>query len=83
LIELLSSNKSLWPNRKFRIVEETAGHYLELKDMWAPVVIQMGRAADYKSFEAFCDSVKDKQFMYENGKLTYVSEANETYEYWA
>jgi hypothetical protein len=51
--------------------------------MWAPVVIQMGRAADYKSFEAFCASVKENQFVYEQEKLTYVSEANDKYEYWA
>jgi hypothetical protein len=28
--------------------------------MWAPIVIQMGRASDYKSFEAFQSSVKDR-----------------------
>lgn len=73
----------IWPNRKLKEVEEKNGHFLELEDMWAPVVIQMGRTADYKSFDAFCASVKDNGFLYEHEKLTYVSEAKETYEYWA
>ena len=78
------TNKTyIWPDRKLKEVEEKNGHFLELNDMWEPVVIQMGRAADYKSFEAFCNSVKDNRFVYKNEKLTYVSEANETYEYWA
>ena len=79
----ITTKKYIWPNRKLKEVEEKNGHFLELKDMWAPLVIQMGRAADYKSFEAFCTSVKDNPFVYENEKLTYVSEAKDTYEYWA
>jgi len=43
----------------------------------------MGRAADYKSFEAFQTSVKARKFEYENGKLAYESEAKDSYEYWA
>jgi hypothetical protein len=43
----------------------------------------MGRAADYTNFEAFQASVKARKFEYENGKLTYVSEAKDEYEYWA
>jgi hypothetical protein len=72
-----------WPDRKLKEVEEKNGHFLELKDMWAPVVIQMGRAVDYKSFDAFCASVKDNRFLDRNEKLTYVSEARDKYEYWA
>jgi len=79
----ITNTKYTWPNRKFKEVEEKNSHYLELEDMWAPVVIQMGRAIDYKSFEAFGASVKDNRFLYENEKLTYVSEAKETHEYWA
>jgi|UniRef100_UPI0037847683 hypothetical protein len=73
----------IWPGRKLEEAEEKNGHFLELKDMWAPIVIQMGRAADYKSFEAFQASVKARKFEYENGKLTYESEAKDGYEYWA
>jgi hypothetical protein len=51
--------------------------------MWAPIVIQMGRVVDYKSFEAFCACVKDNEFQYEDRRLRYVSEENETFEYWA
>jgi hypothetical protein len=72
-----------WPGRKLQEVEEKNGRHLELKDMWAPIVIQMGRAADYKSFEVFQSLVKTRKFAYESGKLTYVSEAKDIYEYWA
>ena len=64
-------------------IVENSGYFLEFNDMWTPVVIQMGRAADYKSFEAFQTSVRARKFEYENGKLTYESEAKERYEYWA
>jgi hypothetical protein len=72
-----------WPDRKLKEVEEKNGHFLALKDMWAPVVIQMGRAVDYKSFEAFRTAVKGNGFLYKNEKLTYLSEAKDKYEYWA
>ena len=64
-------------------IVEKSGHFLELNDLWAPVVIQMGRASDYTSFEAFKTSVKDRTFEYKDGKLTYESEAKDKYEYWA
>lgn len=73
----------IWPGRKLEEVEEKNGHFLELKDMWAPIVIQMGRAADYKSFEDFQTMVKANRFEYSNGRLSYVSVAKDTYEYWA
>lgn len=64
-------------------VQHYGRRFLELNDMWAPVVIQMGRAADYKSFEDFCAAVKANRFEYTDGKLTYVSHASETFEYWS
>ena len=73
----------IWPGRKLEEAEDKNGHFLELKDMWAPIVIQMGRAAEYKSFEAFQAAVKQRKFEYENGKLIYESEAKDSYEYWA
>lgn len=73
----------IWPGRKLEEAEEKNGHFLELKDMWAPIVIQMGRAADYTSFEDFQAAVKDNRFEYTDGKLTYASVAKDTYEYWA
>ena len=69
-------------DRKVISVEEKRGHYLELNDMWAPVVIQMGRAKDFESFEAFQTSVKENPFTYADGKLSYTSEAGDTYEAW-
>jgi hypothetical protein len=69
--------------RKVTEIPEKNGHFLELNDLWSPVIIQMGRTADYKSFAAFQASVKARRFEYENGKLTYESEATDLYEYWA
>ena len=80
---IITTRTYTWPGRKLQEVVEKNGQHLELKDMWAPVVIQMGRATDYKSFEAFQASVKARKFEYENGKLTYESEAKDHYEYWA
>ena len=71
-----------WPDRKIQEAERKDRHYLELEDMWAPIVIQMGRARDYENFHAFQESVMGNRFEYGDGKLTYASEANITYEYW-
>lgn len=73
----------VWPDRKLKEVTEQHGHHLEFKDMWAPAVIQMGRTADYESFEAFQKSVKENPIAYQDGKLTYTSEAGETFGYQA
>ncbi|MFY7818200.1 MAG: hypothetical protein ACOVRB_07530 [Akkermansiaceae bacterium] len=73
----------IWPDRKLKEVEEKNGHFLELKDMWAPIVIQMGRAVEYVSFENFQAAVKAARFEYQEGKLTYASLAKETFEVWA
>lgn len=70
-------------DRKLLEAEEKNGHFLELNDMWGPIVIQMGRAADYKSFEDFRASVKNNPLEYAAGKLTYVSTAKDQYEVWA
>jgi len=79
----ITTRTYIWPDRKLKEIEEKNGHHLEFKDMWAPIVIQMGRAADYGSFESFQASVKKNKIEYQTGKLTYVSEAGETFEYWA
>lgn len=70
-------------NRRMATVPEKDGHFLELNDLWSPIVIQMGRAADHKSFEDFCDSVRANRFEYQDGKLTYSSLAKDAYEVWA
>lgn len=77
------------------LVDSRHGYYLELENKWAPVVLQMGRAADYESFEDFMESVKQNRFEYvesyyeygdghsEAGIMTYVSEAGDTYTYYS
>ena len=59
------------------------GYYLELEDTWTPVLIQMGRMADQKSFAAFKDEVMAADYAYDQGKLAYVSLAGDKYEYWS
>jgi|GEM_PF-1740913 len=63
------------------------GRMIELdapnNDMWSPVVIQVGSASDYANFDEFKTSVKANTCTYSDGKLTYVSEAGDTIEYWS
>ncbi|MCB1093308.1 MAG: hypothetical protein KDL87_17350, partial [Verrucomicrobiae bacterium] len=49
--------------------------------MLAPVVLQRGRAAVHKRFEAFQKSVKENLFTYTDGKLSYPSETGQTFNY--
>jgi hypothetical protein len=55
------------------------GEVMELGDMWAPVVIQMGQAANYASFAAFQSSVQANSFTYASNTLDYTSEASDTF----
>jgi len=59
------------------------GKMLDMPDMWAPVVLQMGRASDYASFSSFRSSVLANPFDYSGGRLRYESEAGDVYEVWA
>ena len=60
------------------------GLFLELDDMWSPVLIQMGRADDYGGdYGAFIRSVKGNPLTHTQGKTTYTSEAGDTYQYWS
>lgn len=66
------------------------GKMLDLPDMWSPIVIQMGRPADYtnpgrpvQGFAAFRASVKANPLSYNDGYLKYTSEAGDVYEYWS
>lgn len=59
------------------------GYNVTLNDMWVPVVVQTGQASDYASFEDFQQSVMSNSFTYVNDKLTYTSEAGDTFEVWA
>ena len=61
----------------------TDGTMLDLADMWAPVVVQTGTVDDYPTFEAFQAAVLDNAFTYAAGKLSYTSEAGNTFEVWS
>ena len=59
------------------------GNMLELSDPWSPVIVQMGRGCDYDGFDDFKTSVKANTINYTSGKLVYISEDNDTYEYYS
>jgi hypothetical protein len=59
------------------------GTMLDLSDMWSPIVIQTGVAGDYASFAAFQSSVMDNMFVFGAGRLSYRSEAGNTFEIWS
>jgi len=66
---------------KTKMREERDSASLVPEDIWAPIVIQMGRKPDYESFDAFQAAVRDNRFTLENDLLTYESEAGDVYEY--
>ena len=60
------------------------GYYLVLEDVWSPVVIQMGRVADYQGgFEQFKEAVHGLSYAIDEDKLRYTSLAGDNYEYWS
>jgi hypothetical protein len=51
------------------------------EDIWAPVVVQLGRASSYgNNFETFKAAVKARWYSYANGVVTYVSLRNSKFE---
>ncbi len=63
----------------------TAAHGVDLAlgNIWAPVIIQMGQAANYADFAAFRASVIANTLTFSSNTLTYTSEANETFTIYA
>lgn len=59
------------------------GYYLEMDDQWAPVVIQMGQAANYPSFASFRESVLANPISYSANTMTYTSEAGDVFTVYA
>lgn len=59
------------------------GYDLELGDLWAPVVVQMGQATAYADFAAFQSSVMSNTLTYVSGTLNYTSEAGDTFTVYA
>jgi hypothetical protein len=80
-IRVASSAPSL-PSYDVTDTPELLGKFLTLREMWSPIVIQMGQASDphydrlsnLGSFEEFRQSVTSNYFNYANGVLTYRSE---------
>ncbi len=59
---------------------------LSLNDIWAPVIIQMGQAANYADFAAFQASVIANVMTYSSGTpntLNYTSEAGDIFTFYA
>lgn len=64
---------------------ETAasGVDLSLSNIWAPVIIQMGQAANYADFAAFQASVTANALTFVSNTLNYTSEAGDTFTFYA
>ena len=60
-----------------------SGYDLELGDLWAPVVLQVGQAVDYPDFAAFQSSVMANALTYSSDTLNYTSEAGDTFTVYA
>jgi hypothetical protein len=59
------------------------GYELQLGDMWAPVIVQMGQAGDYTDFAAFQTSVMANALTDSSGTMNYTSEAGDTFSFYA
>ena len=66
----------------YTFTTESTGRYLELEDMWAPILIQMGRASSYSSFDSFKAAVLANTLSYSGGKLSYSSLRGDSFEIW-
>jgi methionine-rich copper-binding protein CopC len=59
------------------------GMDLAMSNIWAPVVIQMGQAANYADFAAFHASVIANALTFVTNTLNYTSEAGDTFTFYA
>ena len=60
-----------------------SGVDLSLGNIWAPVIIQMGQAANYADFAAFQTSVIANALTFVTNTLNYTSEAGDTFTFYA
>ena len=60
-----------------------SGVDLSLGNIWAPVIIQMGQAANYADFAAFRTSVIANALTFVTNTLNYTSEAGDTFTFYA
>jgi methionine-rich copper-binding protein CopC len=56
---------------------------LSLGNIWAPVIIQMGQAANYADFAAFRTSVIANSLTFSSNTLNYTSEAGDVFTFYA
>jgi hypothetical protein len=56
---------------------------LAMSNIWAPVIVQMGQAANYASFNAFQASVTANALTFSSNVLNYTSEAGDTFTVYA
>ena len=56
---------------------------LAMSNIWAPVIIQMGQAANYPDFAAFQNSVIANPLTFSSNVLNYTSEAGDTFTFYA
>jgi hypothetical protein len=56
---------------------------LSMSNIWAPVIIQMGQAANYADFAAFRTSVIANTLTFASNTLNYTSEAGDTFTFYA
>ncbi len=54
-----------------------------MSNIWAPVIIQMGQAANYADFAAFQASVIANALTFVTNTLNYTSEAGDTFTFYA
>lgn len=67
---------------KVKPAPNETGVFLQLNEKWAPIIVQMGRMADYKDFDAFKNAVQATKVSYTDDKLTWVSLAGDHYDFW-
>ena len=60
------------------------GLRFQLNDIWAPVVIQTARAAEFDNdFNSFKEKIRSLPFIYKDGKLTFTTKNGDQIEYFS
>lgn len=67
----------------YSAVAAANGVDLSMSNIWAPVIIQMGQAANYADFAAFRASVIANALTFASNTLNYTSEAGDTFTFYA
>jgi methionine-rich copper-binding protein CopC len=67
----------------YSAVTAAQGVDLAMSNIWAPVIIQMGQAANYADFAAFRTSVIANSLTFSSNTLNYTSEAGDVFTFYA